>query len=461
MYTEFLSFPRDFAWGTATASYQIEGAVNEDGRGKSIWDTFSHIKGNTADGETGDIACDHYRRYQEDVRLMRGLGIKNYRCSIAWPRIIPSGNGASSRCGVSGNVNQKGLDFYDRLFDGCLENGITPWVTLFHWDLPQTLQDKGGFANRDCAGYFCDYTDKVTSHFGDRIKNWITINEPWVYSFCGHLYGVHAPGVRDTGAALSVAHNVLLAHGMSLPIIRKNVPGAKAGIANNIAWVESAGSRQEDTEAAKRWDMAFNRWFTDPLFGKGYPEEMVRWYGKNMPGIKDGDFDHIACPMDFLAVNYYTRRLVAHDETDSHIKAKQVYRPHIQRQEFEEWENFPEGLYRALVDIKERYGDIPVYITENGASCHDKISGDGCVHDPARVEYLRRHFAAAWQAIKDGCDLRGYFVWSLYDNLEWGFGFTKRFGFVYIDRENNLKRIVKDSGHFIASVYEKNGFTVD
>jgi len=452
MYKEFLSFPRDFIWGAAAAAYQIEGAVNEDGREKSIWDTFSHIRGNTADGETGDTACDHYHRYREDVELMRGLGIKNYRCSISWPRVISASGG---------NVNQKGLDFYDRLFDVCLENGITPWVTLFHWDLPQYLQDKGGFASRDCAGYFCDYTDKVTARFGGRIKNWITINEPWVYSFCGHLYGVHAPGVKDMGAALSVAHNVLLAHGMALPIIKKNVPGAKAGIANNLAWVESAGGKQEDREAAERWDMAFNRWFTDPLFGKGYPEEMIRWYGKDMPNVKDGDFDIMARPMDFLGVNYYTRRLVAHDGSDNHIKAKQVYRPHIQRQEFEEWENFPEGLYKTLVNIKERYANIPVYVTENGTSCQEEISGDGCVHDPGRVEYLRRHFAAAWQAAKDGCDLRGYFVWSLYDNLEWGFGFTKRFGFVHIDRANNLKRIVKDSGHFIASVYEKNGFTVD
>ena len=452
MYKEFLSFPGNFAWGVASASYQIEGAVDEDGRGKSIWDIFSHVRGNTADGESGDVACDHYHRYREDVMLMRSLGIRNYRCSIAWPRILPAGSGA---------VNQKGLDFYDRLFDCCLENGITPWVTLFHWDLPQALQEKGGFTSRDCVGWFCDYADKVTAHFGDRIKNWITINEPWVYSFCGHLYGVHAPGMKDLPAALSVAHNILLAHGMSLPVIRKNVPGAQAGIANNLAWVESATNRQEDIEAAKRTDMAFNRWFMDPLFGRGYPEDMVCWYGKNLPQIKDSDFDHMACPMDFLALNYYTRRLVVHNSADSHIQAKQVYRPHIQRAEFDEWELFPEGLYKVLVDIKERCGNIPVYITENGTSCLDKVSEDGCVHDPQRVEYLRRHFAAAWQALQEGCDLRGYFVWTLYDNLEWGFGYTKRFGFVYTDRENNLNRIIKDSGHFIAAVYGNNGFTVD
>jgi beta-glucosidase len=452
MYSEFLSFPEDFIWGTAAASYQIEGAVNEDGRGKSIWDIFSHIKENMADGETGDTACDHYHRYKEDAQLMRDLGIKNYRCSLAWPRIFPTG---------SKELNQKGLDFYDRLFDACLENGITPWVTLFHWDLPQALQEKGGFANRDCIERFCDYTDAVTSHFGDRIKNWMTFNEPWVYSFCGHLYAAHAPGLKDLPTALSVAHNILLAHGKSLPIIRQNVSGAKAGIVNNLSYIESATNKQEDIEAAKRRDLAFNRWFMDPLFGRGYPQEMIAWYGKNMPQIKDGDLDCMSAKMDFMGLNYYTRCLVAHNPEDSHIKAKQVYRAHIKRAEFDEWECYPEGLYRVLIQIKEQYGNIPVYITESGTSLPDKICEDGCVHDSERVEYFRRHFAAAWQAIQEGCALRGYFVWSIYDNLEWAFGYTKKFGLVYIDRERNLKRIIKDSGHFIASVYERNGFVID
>jgi beta-glucosidase len=452
MYTEFLSFPGDFAWGAATASYQIEGAVNEDGRGKSIWDTFSHTKGAVADGENGDTACDHYHRYAEDVDLMRTLGIRNYRCSVAWPRIFPEGRGSA---------NQKGLDFYSRLFDACLENGITPWVTLFHWDLPAALQETGGFINRDCVSRFCEYTDTVTGFFSDRIKNWMTFNEPWVYSICGHLYGVHAPGLKDMPSALAAAHHVLLAHGMSLPIIRNNVPGAKAGIVNNLAWIENAANKTEDIEAARRWDLAFNKWFMDPLFGKGYPEEMVSWYGRDMPEIKAGDLSVIAGAMDFLGVNYYTRRLVARDPEDRHIKAKQVYRPHIKRAEFEEWEWYPEGLYKTLTGIKEQYGNIPVYITENGTTCADRITSDGCVHDPERVEYLRRHFAAAWQAIKEGCDVRGYFVWSLYDNFEWGFGFTKRFGVVYLDRENNLRRVVKDSGRFISGVYTNNGFSVD
>jgi len=260
---------------------------------------------------------------------------------------------------------------------------------------------------------------------------------------------------------LAVGHNLLLAHGKSIPVIRKNVDGAKVGLAKSLAYVESATNKQEDVDAARRWDLAFHNWFMDPLFGRGYPEELISWYGKNVPEIKDGDFETMAEPMDFLGNNYYTRRLVAFAPEDSHIKAKQVYRPHIKRAEFEEWEQFPEGLYKTLINLKENYNNIPVYITENGVSCLDKISEDGCVHDPERVEYYRRHFAAAWQAIKEGCDLRGYFIWTLYDNFEWGFGFTKRLGFVYIDRENDLKRIIKDSGHFIASVYGKNGLTID
>ncbi|MDR2479765.1 MAG: beta-glucosidase [Treponema sp.] len=452
MYTEFLSFPDNFVWGVATASYQIEGGADEDGKGKSIWDVFSHVKGATADGENGDTACDHYHRYGEDVQLMRSLGIKNYRLSMAWPRIFPEG---------AGHLNQHGLDFYDRLFDACLAAGITPWVTLFHWDLPLALQKNGGFASRDCADRFCEYANTVTRHFGDRIKNWITFNEPWVYSICGHLYGVHAPGIQNLATALSAAHNILLAHGKSLPVIRSNARGAKAGIVNNLAWIESASSRQEDIDAAKRWDLAFNRWFMDPLSGKGYPQEIAAWYGKNMPEIKDGDFDHISGPVDFLGINYYTRRLVSAAPADGHINAKQTYRAHIKRAEFEEWEWYPEGLYKTLIDIKEQYNNIPVYITENGTSGPDVISADGCVHDPERVEYLRRHFAAAWQAIQEGCDVRGYFVWTLYDNFEWGFGFTKQFGLVYIDRQNGLRRVIKDSGHFTAGVFDRNGFTVD
>ncbi|MDR2901321.1 MAG: beta-glucosidase [Treponema sp.] len=454
MYKEEIRFPANFAWGAATASYQIEGAANEDGKGKSIRDEFSHTPGNIADGLNGDVACDHYHRCDEDINLMAMMNIKNYRMSLAWPRILPEGTKASG-------VNDKGLDFYDRLIDKLLAKDITPWVTLFHWDLPATLQHKGGFANRETIHAFCEYTDIATKRFGDRVKNWMTFNEPWVYSFCGHFQGVHAPGIKDLRTTLATAHNIMVAHGKSIPIIRANVPNAKAGIVNNLAWIESATHKKEDVDAARRWDLAFNKWFMDPIFGKGYPEEMVKWYGDLMPKIEADDFETMSVPTDFMGVNYYTRRLVAHDPNDSHIQAKQVYRAHIPRAEFEEWEITPESLYNVLIRIKEEYGNIPVYISENGTTCVDeKISDDGCVHDPVRVEYLRRHFAAAWQAIQEGADVRGYLLWSFCDNFEWGFGYTKRFGVVYIDYENDLRRIIKDSGHFLAEVCGKNGFSI-
>jgi beta-glucosidase len=288
----------------------------------------------------------------------------------------------------------------------------------------------------------------------------MTFNEPWVFSFCGHHSGVHAPGEKNIDTTLAVAHHILLAHGKSVPVIRANVKDARAGIVNNLAWIESASASIVDVDAARRWDLAFNKWFMDPLFGKSYPEEMVRWYGAHMPKIRDGDMQTIAAKTDFLGVNYYTRRLVAYDPAESHIAAKQVYRPFIARAEFDEWEINPESLYKLLIDVKKTCGNIPVYISENGTSGADTVSDDGCVHDPVRVEYLRRHFAAAWQAIQDGCDVRGYFVWSLYDNFEWGFGFNKRFGVVYTDYAHGLRRIVKDSVHFLSSVCADNGFAV-
>ena len=452
MYRDTLYFPNNFVWGVSTSAYQIEGAANTDGKGKSIWDIFSHTPGKIADMTNGDVTCDHYNRYQEDCRLMQSLGIHNYRMSISWPRIFPEG---------TGTVNTQGLDFYDRLIDTLLDYEITPWITLFHWDLPQALQERGGFANRDTIEFFLEYTDAVAHRYGDRVKNWMTFNEPWVFSFCGHLYGAHAPGIQNLATTLNVAHNILIAHGKSIPLIKKNARNAKVGIVNNLAWIESASEKQEDIDAARRWDLAFNKWFMDPIAGRSYPEEMVRWYGDLMPEIRPNDMEAIATKMDFLGINYYTRRLVAYDSSDPHIQAKQVYRPCIPRAEFEEWEINPEALYLLLRDVKLHYGNIPVYISENGTSRQDHISDDGCVHDPERVEYLRRHFAAAWQAIQEGCELRGYFVWSLYDNFEWGFGFSKRFGVVYTDYDKSRRRIVKDSGHFLADVIGRNCCTVE
>ncbi len=451
MYSEFLKFPEQFVWGAATAAYQIEGAHDADGKGPSIWDTFSHSPGAIADGKNGDTAVDHYRRFGEDIALMAHLGLRHYRLSLSWPRILPEG---------SGRVEPRGLDFYDRLADALLSAGITPWVTLYHWDLPQALQDRGGWGNRDTAAAFLEYADAATRRLGDRVKNWMTFNEPWVASICGNLYGAHAPGLKDVATTLAAAHGMLLAHGKSVPVLRANVPNARVGIVNNLAWVEPAGGSEEDRAAARRWDGAFNRWYMDPLFKGAYPQDMLDWFGPLAPEIRGGDLEAMAAPTDFFGLNYYTRRLVAHDRDDRFIRAKQVYRPYAYRAEFEEFEDWPEALYRVLIRLKEEYGNLPVYVTENGTTTADVLGDDGCVHDPVRVDYLRRHFAAAHQALAEGCDLRGYFVWSLVDNFEWGFGFSKRFGLVYVDYEDALRRIPKDSARFYADVIRRNGFTV-
>jgi len=451
MHSELLTFPKDFVWGTATASYQIEGGFEQGGRKASIWDTFSHTPGMIEDGATGDVAVDHYHRYREDIKLMQTLGLKHYRMSLAWPRIVPDD---------CGRVEQRGLDFYDRLLDELLQAGITPYVTLYHWDLPQWLQDRGGWTNRSTVDAFLSYTQTVVHAFSDRVTNWMTFNEPWVASYCGNLNGAHAPGLKDIPTALQVAHHMLLAHGKSVPIIRSEAPHAKVGIGNNLAWVEPATTKAEDVKAAERWDGAYNRLFMDPLFKGQYPQDMIDHFGNAMPVILEGDLQAMQAPLDFLGINYYTRRLVAHDHTEPFIQAKQVYRSYVPRAEFEEFEVWPEGLYKVLKRVKEEYTDLPLYISENGTTLLDAISEDGCVHDPGRVQYLHDHFAATHQAIAEGCDVRGYFVWSFMDNFEWGFGFSKRFGIVYVDYKNNLRRIPKDSAYFLAQTLLSNSIKV-
>lgn len=451
MYESFLSFPENFVWGTATAAYQIEGAWNEAGRGISIWDTFSQQSSHIADGQSGNVAVDHYHRYLEDIDLMRLFGIRNYRLSLSWCRIFPEGRG---------RVEQRGLDFYNRLVDSLLATGIEPWITLYHWDLPQALQDQGGWANRDTVKAFGDYADRVSRHLGDRVKHWMTFNEPWVASICGNLLGVHAPGLRDIGTTLAVAHGILLGHGLGTRVLKTNIPDSMVGIVNNLAWVEPATKSGADKEAAIRWDGAYNRWFMDPLYRGSYPEDMLDWFGPLVPEIRPEDMELISTPTDFLGLNYYTRRLVRNDPDSPFIQARQTYRAHVLRAEFEEFEDWPEGLYHTLCRIRDEYGNPPVYIAENGTTTLDTISEDGCVHDPVRVDYLRRHFAAAYEAISEGCQCKGYFVWSLLDNYEWGFGFSKRFGLIFVDYADNLKRIPKDSAYFYRQVISRNGFRV-
>ena len=451
---QILRFPDQFIWGAATASTQVDGAAAEDGKSESIWDRFATDPSRIADGTTPAVTCAHYHRYGDDFDLMQSLGLPAYRFSIAWPRVVPGGDGA---------INPAGLDFYDRLVDAMLERGIRPFATLFHWDLPQTLQDRGGWARRETIDAYLRYTEATVRRLGDRVKDWMTHNEPWVHSFCGHLYGVHAPGSKDLATALSVAHHLMVAHGKAVPLIRENCSGARVGIVNNLEWVEPASERAEDQAAATRWDGAFNRWFLDPIFGRGYPQDMLAWYGDAAPRIEAGDFEAMAVPTDFLGVNYYTRRVIAHDPAGRNasertfLSARQIYWPFVPRAEFDEWEVAPEGLYRTLLRVQRDYQPANIYITENGTTGPEGPGSDGAVHDLYRTRYLARHTAAVHQAIADGVNVRGYFVWSLIDNYEWAFGFTKRFGVIHVDHASQ-RRTVKDSGHWYGRTARDNGF---
>ncbi|MER3395826.1 MAG: beta-glucosidase [Acidimicrobiia bacterium] len=432
-------FPPGFLWGTATAAYQIEGAVKEDGRGESIWDVFSHTPGKTYRGDTGDVACDHYHRFRDDVALMKSLNLNAYRFSVSWPRVIPEGTGP---------VNQKGLDFYKALVDELIEAEIRPFVTLFHWDLPQALQEKGGFANRDIVGAFENYAAVLKDALGDRVKDWITLNEPSVYSFMGHVLGVHAPGINDPKAA-AVAHHLLLAHGVAARLLKED-PSASVGTTLAITAVEPATQSEQDIKGAKYADALQNRVFLDPLFGRGYPTEMSEVFPP-VP-IEEGDLETIAAPIDFLGVNYYTR-LLASGNDSSPLKFFPIEGPGPKTAMG--WEVYPKGLKDVLVRIYREYGEPLLYVTENGAAFDDKPPKDGKVEDPERLEYIRTHLQAVAEAIADGVRVGGYFCWSLMDNFEWSFGFSKRFGIVYVDYSTQ-QRIVKASGKFYARVVSEN-----
>ncbi len=451
-----LAFPEGFVWGTATAAYQIEGAPEADGKGESVWDRFAGTPGKIADGSNGNVACDHYHLYESDFDLMKRLGLRSYRFSLSWPRIVPDGRGS---------VNAKGLAFYDRLVDAMLERGIRPFATLFHWDLPQALQDEGGWTSRATVTAFARYVEIVTKKLGDRVKDWMTHNEPWVVAYVGHLFGSHAPGLCSLKTALAVAHGILLSHGKAVPVIRACSPGAQVGIVHNLEWVEPATSSEEDVAAAGRHDGAFNRWFLDPVFRGQYPPDMMAWFDGALPEIRDGDLEAMSVPIDFLGVNYYTRRIMAHDPAGrgtqgrSVLAARQVHWPFTARADFEEWEIAPEGLYRTLLRVAREYKPAFLYVTENGTSLPDAPGPDGAFHDAARRRYVAQHAAAVHQAIADGVDVRGYFLWSFMDNFEWGFGYSKRFGITYVDYQTQ-KRTVKDSGSWYSRVARENGFAV-
>ncbi|MBX0329485.1 beta-glucosidase [Oscillochloris sp. ZM17-4] len=443
------TFPAGFVWGAATAAYQIEGAIHEGGRGESIWDRFSHTPGKTRDGATGDVACDHYHRWEEDFGLLTAMGVDAYRFSIAWPRVLPDGRG---------QVNQAGLDFYSRQVDALLERGITPFATLYHWDLPVALEDAGGWPARATAEAFAEYAGVVAQALGDRVKHWITINEPWCVSMLSYEGGEHAPGRRSWPDALAASHHALLAHGLAEPEIRRYSPGAQVGITLNFTASVPASDSPADRDAARAFDGYFNRWFLDPVYGRGYPSDMVAAYlgagylPEGLSFVQPGDMDIIAAPTDFLGVNYYTREVMAAGAGPGEW---QPVRLDVPRTEMG-WEIYPEGLYTLLLRLYSAY-DVPrLYITENGVSYLDGPGADGRIHDVRRIDYLRQHLAACQRAIAAGVPLAGYFQWSLMDNFEWGHGYAQRFGAVYVDYETQ-RRTPKDSFFWYRDVIARNG----
>lgn len=441
--TDRARFPDDFLWGSATASYQIEGAAREDGRGESIWDRFSHTPGKTANGDTGDVAADHYHRWREDVAIMRELGLDAYRFSVAWPRILPNGRG---------EVNQKGLDFYDRLVEELMESGIEPWVTLYHWDLPQVLDDAGGWANRDTVAAFAEYTDALTQRIGDRAKHWITINEPWCVVHLGHNWGIHAPGRTNLAEALQVSHSLNLAHGHAVDVVRSNVADGKVGITLNLSHVYPATDSAEDEEAVAKVDGFTNRWFLDPVLRGSYPDDMLEQFGDAAPDVEAGDWEIITRPTDFLGINTYNPQYAKADpDAPGGVTA---ITPDGEKTAMD-WIVEPQGLEDLLVRVQRDYDPPAIYITENGAAYTDPTPVNGRVADPERISYVRRHLLAAHRAIEQGVNLRGYFVWSLLDNFEWAEGYEKRFGITHVDYETQA-RTIKDSGRFYAGVIEAN-----
>ena len=440
MTIETSSFPSDFIWGAATASYQIEGAAHEDGRGESVWDRFCATPGKVRNGDTGEVACDFYHRYRDDVALMRELGLDAFRFSIAWPRVLPEGRG---------RVNDAGLDFYDRLVDELLANEIEPFVTLFHWDTPQALEDEGGWPARSTAEAFVEYAEVVAARLGDRVRHWITHNEPWVYAWIGHSWGQHAPGRTSESDAVAAAHHLLLSHGWAAEAIRRVARDSQVGITLNLAHSYPASDTPEDEAAAWHVDGEGNRWFLDPLFRGSYPADLLERNELVAPFVKNGDLDAIAAPLDFLGVNNYFRFIVS-DGADGPRMVRNSENEHTDMG----WEVYPDGLYKLLVRVARDYEPSAIYITENGAAFGDVRVHNGRVHDPERTAYIQSHIAAVGRAVTDGSPIKGYFVWSLLDNFEWAFGYSKRFGIVYVDYPT-LERVPKDSFYwyrdFIAS----------
>jgi beta-glucosidase len=429
-------FPAGFGWGFATSAYQIEGAASEDGRGRSIWDTFARIPGAIADGTTGDVACDHYHRYRDDIGLMAGLGARVYRFSVSWPRVQPDGTGP---------INEPGLDFYDRLVDAVLEAGIRPLVNLFHWDLPQAIQDQGGFADARVVGWFADYAALIAKRLGDRVSDWMTMNEPAVFAYLGHAEGIHAPGLKDWPTALRVADNELRAHAAATAAIRGRVRRARIGVAFDVNQVVPAGDTDADRRAAELWSAARDAWFLDPLFGRGYPRLGLQAHGEagHLRGVELADPP--AGDLDYLGLNYY-RRDPVRARSDRAFDWEIVAREGTEQTQMG-WEVAPDGLRDVLIALHREYAPREIVITENGAAYPDDVDPDGRVRDDSRTRYLARHIAAAAEALEAGVPLTGYHAWSALDNYEWSLGYTRRFGLIRVDYEDQ-RRTIKDSAEW-------------
>lgn len=452
----FPEFPKGFFFGTATASYQVEGAHDEDGRTPSIWDTLCRLPGRVAGGDTGDVACDHYHRYREDVALMRDLGVDSYRFSVAWPRVQPHGTGPA---------NAKGLDFYERLVDELLAAGITPAATLYHWDLPQELEDRGGWRVRDTAERFAEYAGFVAERLGDRVGRWFTLNEPFCSAFVGYAAGIHAPAAKEGRGALAAAHHLLVGHGLAVRTLRE-AGATQVGIALNPERLLPATDSAADLAALRRAETLHNEVWLAPLLAGRYPEDEAETWGDMADGSYrgDGDLDIISAPLDFLGVNYYRPMTVANapyrdadpaTRTATDIRVAEIMRDDVRRTMMG-WPVVPESFADLLIDLKRRYPNLPpLVITENGSAEDDTVAEDGQVHDNDRIEYLSSHLAALAAAMRAGVDVRGYYVWSLMDNFEWNSGYTKRFGLVRVDYDT-LERLPKDSYRWYQGLIEAN-----
>ncbi len=446
-----IRFPEGFHWGAATASYQIEGAWNEDGKGESIWDRFAHTPGRIQTGETGDVACDSYHRFEEDVALLKEMNLSSYRFSIGWPRIQPDGRGA---------VNSKGLDYYARLVDALLEAGIRPFPTLYHWDLPQTLEDAGGWPERDTAERFADYAAIVARALGDRVDGWMIFNEPSVFTTLGYVLGIHAPGRQDLDAYLRATHVVNLAQGAAFRALRSVRADLRIGTAFNMSACEPAGDDPADVEAAERWHRLMNVWFLETALHGRYPDAFVDGPPLERMGVRDGDLELVKAPLDFLGINLYNRTIVKAQPEDPNRLCAQPVGPSGgndgPRTDFG-WEVWPDALYDMIMRVTRDYDTPVIEVTENGCSYADGPGEDGVIRDHRRIDFYRGYLGAVAKAIEDGADVRGYHAWSLMDNFEWAEGTSQRFGLAWVDFETG-RRTLKESGRWYGRVAAENGF---